>query len=140
LYDVIETTSGCPRRRENLSAPLSDGIDLLSAAKPRNGWLQGQECISGEDFYCVAPHRLKRMTPRMAIMIIEIKPYAGGGWQVFAEPGTAPFWTGDGAKESAVEYAMEKCQRHRGEIRLVNADGEIEKTIPFDDSREKKAG
>ena len=73
-------------------------------------------------------------------MIIEIKPYAGNGWQVFAEPGVAPFWTGDGAKESAVEYAMEKCKRHRGEIRLVNADGEIEETISFDDSRAKKPG
>ena len=71
--------------------------------------------------------------------IIEIKPYAGGGWQVFAEPGVAPFWAGDRAKESAVEYAMEKCKRHRGEIRLVNEDGEIEETIPFDDSRAKKA-
>ena len=76
---------------------------------------------------------------RMAAMIIEIKPYAGGGWQVFAEPGVAPFWTGDGAKESAVEYAMEKCKEHRGEIRLVNEDGETEETIPFDDSRAKKA-
>ncbi len=73
-------------------------------------------------------------------MIIQIKPYAGGGWQVFAEPGVAPFWKGHGAKESAVEYAMEKCKGHRGEIRLVNADGEIEETIPFDDSRAKKAG
>ncbi len=77
------------------------------------------------------------MTPRMATLIIEIKPYGGGGWQVFAEPGVAPFWTGDKAKESVVEYAMEKCKRHRGEIRLVNADGEIEATIPFDDSRAK---
>jgi Uncharacterized protein conserved in bacteria (DUF2188) len=80
------------------------------------------------------------MTPSMATMIIEIKPYAGGGWQVFAEPGFAPFWTGDRAKESAVEYAMEKCKSHRGEIRLVNTDGEIEETIPFDDSRARSAG
>ena len=82
---------------------------------------------------------LEKNDARMATTIIEIKPYAGGGWQVFAEPGVAPFWTGDKAKELAVEYAMEKCKKHRGEIRLVNADGEIEETIPFDDSRAKKA-
>lgn len=75
----------------------------------------------------------------MATTIIEIKPHPDGGWQVFAEPGVAPFWTGDGAKESAVEYAIEKCKKHRGEIRLINAEGEIEKTIPFDDRRLKKA-
>ena len=40
---------------------------------------------------------------------------------------------------AAVEYAIEKCKKHRGEIRLVNAEGEIEKTIPFDDSSIKKA-
>ena len=72
-------------------------------------------------------------------MIIKVKPYPGGGWQVFAEPGVAPFWTGNRAKESAVEYAMEKCKKHRGEIRLVNENGEVEETIPFDDSRVKKA-
>jgi Uncharacterized protein conserved in bacteria (DUF2188) len=76
----------------------------------------------------------------MATTIIEIKPYSDDGWQVFAEPGVAPFWTGEKAKELAVEYAMEKCQKHRGEIRLVNADGEIEETIPFDDRPTKNGG
>ena len=38
------------------------------------------------------------------------------------------------------EYAIEKCKRRRGEIRLVNADGEIEETIPFDDRQARRAG
>jgi len=36
--------------------------------------------------------------------IIEIRPYRGG-WQCFEAPGVAPYWVGEDAKQSAVDYA-----------------------------------
>ena len=63
--------------------------------------------------------------------IIEIRPFKGG-WQCFEGPGVGPYWIGDDAKQSATDYAEERAKFGRGEIRVLNVDGSLERAIPFD--------
>jgi hypothetical protein len=63
--------------------------------------------------------------------IIEIRPFKGG-WQCFEAPGVQPYWTGENAKQSAIDYAKARAKFGRGEIRVVNNDNSIESVIPFD--------
>ena len=63
--------------------------------------------------------------------IIEIRPYRGG-WQCFEGPGVAPYWTGKKAKEDAIGYAKARAKFGRGEIRVIDGNGSIERTISFD--------
>jgi hypothetical protein len=65
--------------------------------------------------------------------IILIRPHRGG-WQCFEGPGVEPYWIGDRAKEQALNYAQGRVSMRRGEIQIFNAAGELEKTIPFDQS------
>jgi hypothetical protein len=39
--------------------------------------------------------------------IIEIRPFRSG-WQCFEEPGVGPYWIGDNAKQTAIDYAKER--------------------------------
>ena len=55
-----------------------------------------------------------------------------GGWQCFEGPGVAPYWIDDDAKQSATDYAEERAKFGRGEIRVLNVDGSLERAIPFD--------
>jgi hypothetical protein len=68
--------------------------------------------------------------------VIEIRPYRGG-WQCFEAPGVQPFWTGKGAKEDAIGYAKSRARFGRGEIRVLNPDGSIERIIPFGEDDNK---
>jgi hypothetical protein len=68
--------------------------------------------------------------------IIEIRLYRGG-WQCYRGPGVQPYWTGEHAKEDAIGYATARAKFGRGEIRVLNIDGSIERTIPFDRETEK---
>jgi hypothetical protein len=68
--------------------------------------------------------------------IIEIRPFRGG-WQCFEAPGVAPFWNGNGAKEDAISYAKGRAKFGRGEIRILNIDGSLERVISFDGSGTK---
>jgi hypothetical protein len=68
--------------------------------------------------------------------IIEIRPYRGS-WQCFEAPGVAPFWTGKGAKEDAISYAKGRAKFGRGQIRILNIDGSLERVISFDGSGTK---
>ena len=63
-------------------------------------------------------------------IVIEIRPFRGG-WQCFEGPGVEPYWTGGNAKQSAIGYAKARAKFGHGEIRVLNADGSIEETIPF---------
>lgn len=64
--------------------------------------------------------------------VIEIRPHRGG-WQVCEGPGVQPYYLGDGAIESALSYARERMRsRRRGEIRVVNAAGEVQRQIKFE--------
>jgi hypothetical protein len=59
--------------------------------------------------------------------IIEVKPH-GSWWKVVETPGAEPIFPN---KEEAVLYAMNRTHSGAGEIRVLNADGVIEKVIPF---------
>ncbi len=63
--------------------------------------------------------------------IIEIRPYRGG-WQCFEAPGVQPYWTGESAKDDAIGYAKARAKFGRGEIRVLRADGSVERSISFD--------
>ena len=65
--------------------------------------------------------------------IIEIRPFRGG-WQCFEGPGVGPYWIGDDAKQSAIDYAKERPKHGHGEIRVLNADGSIKDVIRLDGS------
>jgi hypothetical protein len=66
--------------------------------------------------------------------IIEIRPYRGG-WQCYKGPGVQPYWTGDTAKEDAIGYATARAKFGRGEIRVLNPDGSIQRTVPLRDRK-----
>ena len=59
---------------------------------------------------------------------IEIRPYRNG-WQCFEGEGVQPYWTGENAKESAVDYAKARAKFGRGGIRVLNSPGELEQLI-----------
>jgi hypothetical protein len=61
--------------------------------------------------------------------IIEIRAHFGG-WKVFAEQGIEPYFT---EREQAIHYASSRTALRRGEIRILDALGEIEETIAFDE-------
>ena len=66
----------------------------------------------------------------MANTIIEIKPYRGG-WKVFEGPGVEPFYSDQAL---AFGYAEFRARSRRGEIRILDAHGNVARVIPFDDS------
>jgi hypothetical protein len=68
--------------------------------------------------------------------IFEIRPHRGG-WQCFETPGVARYWIGRDANAQALDYAKCRTTMRRGEIRILNATGEIEDTIRFDNKRQK---
>ena len=54
--------------------------------------------------------------------VIEIRLYRGG-WQCFEAPGVQPYWTGDSAKQSAIDYAKARAfgsLRYSGARRKLN--------------------
>ena len=63
-------------------------------------------------------------------IVIEIRPFKGG-WQCYEGPGVQPYWTGDTAKEDAIGYAKARAKFGRGEIRVLNSDGSVERVIDF---------
>lgn len=70
------------------------------------------------------------------VTIIEIRPYRGG-WQCFEAPGVQPYWTGAIAKQDAIGYAKARVKFGRGEIRVLNLNGSIERTISFGETDAK---
>ena len=65
--------------------------------------------------------------------VIEIRPFRGG-WQCFEASGVQPYWASEDAKQSAIDYARARAKFGRGEIRVLKADGSIERIIPFGES------
>ena len=68
---------------------------------------------------------------QQGVTVIEIRPFRGG-WQCFEGPGVQPYWTGEHAKEDAIGYASARAKFGRGEIRVLDNAGEVERVIPFD--------
>ena len=60
--------------------------------------------------------------------IIEVRPFKGG-WQCFEGPGVGPYWIGDDAKQSAIDYASARTKFGRAEIRVLKQDGSVESVI-----------
>src|SRR4029453_17946432 len=65
------------------------------------------------------------------LTVIEIRPFKGG-WQCYEGPGVQPYWTGEHAKEDAIGYATARAKFGRGEIRVLDNAGEVERVISFD--------
>ena len=61
-------------------------------------------------------------------MIIEIRPYSGG-WRVFGDAASAPYFIGPAALEHAFDYACERARLHTGQARLITLDGAILKIL-----------
>ena len=70
-------------------------------------------------------------TAQQSATVIEIRPFRGG-WQCFEGPGVQPYWTGDHAKEDAIGYATARAKFGRGEIRVLDNAGAVERVISFD--------
>ena len=85
----------------------------------------------------ISQYFIGRMMPESAnpvqqgVTVIEIRPFRGG-WQCFEGPGVQPYWTGEHAKEDAIGYASARAKFGRGEIRVLDNAGEVERVIPFD--------
>ena len=60
--------------------------------------------------------------------VIEIRPFKGG-WQCYEGPGVGPYWIGDDAKQSAIDYARARAKFGRTQIRVLNEDGSVENVI-----------
>ena len=62
--------------------------------------------------------------------IIEIRPFKGG-WQCYEGAGVGPYWVGENAKQSAIDYAEARAKFGHAEIRVLNGDGSIRNVIPL---------
>jgi hypothetical protein len=65
------------------------------------------------------------------LTIFEVRPFRGG-WRCFESEGVKPYFTGPGGRENAVDYGKGRTAHRHGEIRVLNAAGEIEEAIRFD--------
>jgi len=59
--------------------------------------------------------------------LIEIRPHRWG-WSVFEAPGVEPVFP---EKQDAIDYAQCRACFRSGEIRVLDSNGDLERTIPF---------
>jgi hypothetical protein len=57
--------------------------------------------------------------------IIEIRPFRNA-WQVYEAPGVQPVFL---TKEQAIDYAQNRARFRSGEIRIIDLNGKVERTI-----------
>jgi hypothetical protein len=67
--------------------------------------------------------------------IIEVKPVRDG-WKVFEALGVEPVFPGSDGRNHAIDYAKTRQGFGKGEIRVLNAVGDVVETIQFN-GREK---
>jgi hypothetical protein len=65
--------------------------------------------------------------------IIEIRPHPWG-WKVFEAPGVEPVFP---EKRQAIKYAESRASFRSGEIRILDSSGDLERTIPFNETDRK---
>jgi hypothetical protein len=65
--------------------------------------------------------------------IIEIRPFRNG-WQVYEAPGVEPVFLN---QEQAITYAQGRACFRYGEIRLLDCDGAVQHSIPFNQADRK---
>ena len=68
------------------------------------------------------------------MIVIEVRPHRGG-WQCYEAPGVEPYFIGATAKDDALGYAKNRMRGRVGELRVMNAVGEIEQTLKFEPGR-----
>jgi len=64
--------------------------------------------------------------------IFVIRPHKTG-WQCVEAPGVQPWFDGADGRRQAVDYAKGRTAHRGGEIRIYNANGDLEETMAFDD-------
>ena len=69
----------------------------------------------------------------MIATVLEIKPHRLG-WKVFEAPGVEPVFP---EKDQALNYARERASFRSGEIRILDSSGDVEHTIPFNETGRK---
>ena len=62
--------------------------------------------------------------------LIEVRPHRWG-WQVFESPGVEPVFL---EKRQAIHYAETRACFRKGEIRILDSTGKVERTIPFNEA------
>jgi hypothetical protein len=65
---------------------------------------------------------------QQSLTVIEIRPFKGR-WQCYEGSGLQPYWTGDRAKQSAIDYAKARAKFGQCEIRVLKHDGLVESVI-----------
>jgi hypothetical protein len=65
--------------------------------------------------------------------VIEIRPFRNG-WSVFEAPGVEPVFLN---REDAISYAEDRACFRSGEIRVLDSGGNVERVIPFDETKRK---
>lgn len=60
-----------------------------------------------------------------------IRPHRRG-WQCVEAAGVQPYFTERDGKRQALAYAQNRTAHRVGEIRIINAAGELEETICYD--------
>jgi hypothetical protein len=66
----------------------------------------------------------------LPVTTIEIRPFRNG-WQCFEAPGVEPVFLD---QEQAIDYAKGRACFRSGEIRILDANGAVERTIPFNET------
>ena len=64
--------------------------------------------------------------------VIEIRPHRWG-WKAFESPGVEPVFP---KKNQAIDYAQNRAYFRSGEIRILNSNGKVERTIPFNETEQ----
>jgi|GraSoiStandDraft_39_1057311.scaffolds.fasta_scaffold89767_4 hypothetical protein len=62
--------------------------------------------------------------------VIEIRPYRNG-WKVFEAPGVEPVFP---SEVQAINYASNRASFRSGEIRVLDSNGNVTRTVRFSDT------
>jgi hypothetical protein len=62
--------------------------------------------------------------------VIEIRPYRNG-WKVFEGPGVEPVFP---SEVQAINYASNRASFRSGEIRVLDSNGNVTRTVRFSDT------
>jgi hypothetical protein len=65
--------------------------------------------------------------------VIEIRPFRNG-WQVYESAGVQPVFLN---QQDAIDYATGRACFRTGEIRILDSNGAVERTIPFTEADRK---
>jgi hypothetical protein len=65
--------------------------------------------------------------------LIEIRPYLNA-WKVFEGPGVEPVFL---TTDDAISYAQNRVCFRAGEIRVLDSNGNVERVIPFDETKRR---